>query len=158
MKSGSDLLFSPLSLLRFYLWLLGTALLLQGTISLLLILANIEPLEYLAKLLTSDRLHAAIHIGWGMAILGLLKTVNRDRFLAGLGFAFGGFYLMLGVLGAIAEYPLGMTLRWSEDLFHLVVGPVALLLSWKTLTLKGDRHYTQDSGKVFKRSGASNLK
>jgi hypothetical protein len=140
MKSGSDLSFSPPSLLRFYLWFLGASLLLQGAISLLLILANIEPLAYFSKVLTIDRLHAAIHIGWGIAILGLLRKVNSDRFLAGLGFSFGGFYLMLGLLGTIAEYPLGMTLRWSEDLFHLVVSPVALLLSWKTLKLKSDRY------------------
>lgn len=149
MKYSSDLLFSPPSLLRFYLWFLGAALLLQGAISLQLILANIEPLEFFSKLLTSDRLHALIHIGWGTAILWLLRMANSDRlislkperFLAVLGFSFSGFYLMLGFLGVTSEYPLGMTLRSSEDLFHLVVGSVGLLLSWKTLRLRSDRHY-----------------
>jgi hypothetical protein len=134
MKFGSS---SPPSLLRYYLWFVGAALLVQGTISLLLILAGIKPLGSIAQLLTADRLHAIIHIGWGIAILRLLRMVKMTV----LGFSFGGFYLILGLLGVTIDHPLGMRLRTSEHLFHLVVGVAALLLSWQTLKWKRDRHF-----------------
>ena len=51
-----------------------------------------------------------------------------ERALLGVGSFFGVFYLLLGLLGIVVHDPFGLRLGWGENGFHLIVGPVALVL------------------------------
>jgi hypothetical protein len=115
-------------ILRFYLFWLGNALFIQGVISLIFGVTNREPLIFIGRRLTSDPLHATIHIVWGLVIFLLLKQRIRQGLLGVIGLVFGVFYLLLGVMGIVIFHPLGMQLGWGENLFHLLAGSIALLL------------------------------
>jgi hypothetical protein len=115
---------SPVWLVRRYLWLLGVGLLLEG--AMLLALAVLaQPVPGVAPI---DTLHNAIHVLWGVTILGFLISGLDDAQAAVLAMGFGLFYLALAILGTVSDNPLGLRLGAGENAFHYLVGSLALLL------------------------------
>ena len=77
--------------------------------------------------LLSDPLHSAIHLVWGVALL--LAVARREpRVERTALLAFGLFYVGFLVVGLLVHHPLGMQIDVKEDVFHAVIGPLALLL------------------------------
>jgi len=115
-----------------YLWLLMGGLLVQGGGSLLLDLRpDVQAATpwLLATIMNANPPHAWLHIVWGvggLAIVGLFRTTAARL---GLGLAFGIFYTALGFVGIGVHDPMGMRLAFPENLFHLTVGPLTLLLT-----------------------------
>ncbi len=56
-----------------------------------------------------------------------------------LGFVFGTFYTLLGLLGIVVHDPFGMRLELPENVFHLTVGPTTLLVAWLAFGEHGRR-------------------
>jgi hypothetical protein len=124
---------SSAQLLQIYLWGAMALLLVQGSGSLLLRLRPdieaVTPLP-LATLMNGDIRHALLHITWGLfglVYLVLLRTLRARLWLA---FTFGFFYVFLGLLALVVYHPFGMRLELPEDVFHLTVGPLMLLLAF----------------------------
>jgi hypothetical protein len=108
-------------------------LFIQGSGSLILRLRpdfeSITP-GLLATIVNGNTHHAFLHIIWGAIGLIVLITQRSYSVRLGLGLTFGLFYTMLGVLGIFITNPFGLRLGWQENLFHLTVGPVMLILVW----------------------------
>jgi hypothetical protein len=120
-------------ILYIYLWLTMGLLLIQGSGSLLLRLRpDIESStpDLLATIMNGNIPHAILHIVWGIIGLIILITQRSYSVRLGLGLIFGLFYTSLGILGIFVLNPFGMRLGWQEDLFHLTVGPLMLILVW----------------------------
>ena len=127
------------NVLRWYLWILMGGLLLQGLGSLLfrLMPALAAQMPLLVRgAFGIDFWHAWIHIIWGLAGLVVLKTSRTSQRLVYLALIFGVFYTALGVWGVLAVHPLGLELDLPENAFHLVAGPIALVLGWLNLSPK----------------------
>jgi hypothetical protein len=127
-------------LLRAYLWLVMGGLLLQGAGSLLLDLRPglraATPLV-LATIMNGNPPHAWLHVVWGgggLAVLALFRTAAARLWL---GLAFGSFYTVLGFVGIAVHDPMGMRLMLPENVFHLTVGPLMLLLTWLAFRGRG---------------------
>ncbi len=124
--------------LQLYIWFVMALLLVQGSGSLALRLS--PALEaatpwLLATIMNGNVPHAILHIVWGPFGLVWMFTLHEERERLTLGFLFGAFYTLLGFLGIIFLNPFGLRLGWPENLFHLVVGPLMLMLSlfaWRT--------------------------
>jgi hypothetical protein len=110
--------------LRAYLAVVGGALLLQGAASLVLHELLSVDLTSLHGFLTTDDRHAALHVVWGAILLGVAAGPARAQRLVGL--VFGVFYVALGVLGLVVHDPFGLRLGPGENVFHLLIGPLAL--------------------------------
>jgi hypothetical protein len=120
-------------LLYIYLWLTMSLLFMQGSGSLLLRLRpDIESATpvMLATIMNGNIPHAILHIVWGTIGLIILITQRSYNVRLALGLIFGLFYTLLGVLGMIVLNPFGLRLAWQENLFHLTVGPLMLILVW----------------------------
>jgi len=120
-------------LLYIYLWLTMSLLFIQGSGSLLLRLRpDIESITpgLLATLMNGNIPHAILHIVWGTIGLIILITQRSYNIRLGLGLIFGLFYTLLGLLGIFVFNPFGLRLGWQENLFHLTVGPLMLILVW----------------------------
>jgi len=120
-------------LLYIYLWLTMSLLFMQGSGSLLLRLRpDIESITpgLLATLMNGNIPHAILHIVWGTIGLIILITQRSYNIRLGLGLIFGLFYTLLGLLGIFVFNPFGLRLGWQENLFHLTVGPLMLILVW----------------------------
>ena len=120
-------------LLYIYLWLTMSLLFMQGSGSLLLRLRpDIESITpgLLATLMNGNIPHAILHIVWGTIGLIILITQRSYNIRLGLGLIFGLFYTLLGLLGIFLFNPFGLRLGWQENLFHLTVGPLMLILVW----------------------------
>ncbi len=117
------------AILRLYLLFLGMGLLVQGIVSMILIIGNIQVPALIAWLVKTDALHATIHISWGFILLILLFRKRSKRLLVLLGLSFSVFYLILGFLGILIHHPFGMLLGWRENIFHFLTSLVALTLS-----------------------------
>ncbi len=120
-------------LLYIYLWLTMSLLFIQGSGSLLLRLRpDIEAITpgLLATIMNGNIPHAILHIVWGTIGLIILFTQRSYSVRLGLGLIFGLFYTALGIMGIIVLNPFGLRLGWQEDLFHLTVGPLMLILVW----------------------------
>ena len=120
-------------ILYIYLWLTMGLLFIQGSGSLLLRLrpdieANTPGL--LATIMNGNTPHAILHIVWGTIGLIILITQRFYSVRLGLGLTFGLFYTLLGILGIILTNPFDLRLGWQENLFHLTVGPLMLILVW----------------------------
>jgi hypothetical protein len=115
--------------LRGYLGVLGAALLLQGSTSLLLHEALTVGLSWSHGFLTTDDRHAALHVAWGLGMLAALAVRSADRSLIRLGLVFGAFYLALAILGIVVDHPFGLRLGVGENVFHAIIGPLALVLA-----------------------------
>ena len=124
---------SAAQLLQIYLWAAMALLLVQGSGSLLLRLRpDLEAATpwLLATLMNGDMRHALLHISWGafgLVYLAIQRTVRARLWLA---FAFGVFYVSLGLLALVVYHPFGLRLELPENVFHLTVGPLMLLLAF----------------------------
>jgi hypothetical protein len=123
----------PQKVLSVYLWLVMAGLLGQGSGSLLLDqrpdVAAATPLV-LATIMNGNPPHAWLHIVWGAFGLAVLALFRTPAAYQGLGLVFGVFYTALGFLGIAMHHPFGMRLEIQENVFHLTVGPLMLLLTW----------------------------
>jgi uncharacterized protein DUF4383 len=120
-------------ILYIYLWLTMSLLFIQGSGSLLLRLRpDIEAITpgLLATIMNGNMPHAILHIVWGTIGLIILMTQRSYSVRLGLGLTFGLFYTLLGILGIVVFNPFGLRLAWQENLFHLTVGPLMLILVW----------------------------
>jgi hypothetical protein len=125
-------------LLRFYLGGLGIILLLSGVAGLLLGTQS-EPIIPRKPGFLTDPIHQWIHVAWGLAMILPLARRASDAALAALAVVFGVFYVLLGLVGLLIHHPFGLHLGWDENGFHLLVGPLALLLGAWTLALRRAR-------------------
>jgi uncharacterized protein DUF4383 len=118
-------------LLRPYLWVLMGGLLAQGAGSLIFRLIPALP-EHSPLLLRGafgiDFWHALIHITWGAAGIAVLRSSVSVRPLILLALVFGVFYTAFGLWGSFQDHPLGLELDLPENLFHLVAGPISLVI------------------------------
>jgi hypothetical protein len=113
---------------RGYLWIAGAGLLLQGVISFALLPFSREPSRATDELLGSSYRHLAIHIVWGLLMLGALLRPLPARQLAWITFGFGVFYLAFGIAGYGEHDPFGIQMHRGENRFHLIVGSLALAI------------------------------
>ncbi len=123
---------SASQVLQVYIWFVMALLLIQGSGSLALRLSPaleaVTPL-LIATIMNGNLPHAILHVVWGTFGLAYMFTLRGERERLALGLLFGVFYTLLGFLGIIFLNPFGLRLGWPENLFHLVVGPLMLLLS-----------------------------
>lgn len=124
---------TAVGLLQSYLRLLGGILLVHGVVALLLPDLSTELPRLLVRLLRTDPTHAIIHVIWGAILLWQVpftqqSTLKRQRVLR-IGFTFSIFYLGLGFLGILIQHPIGMQLDRGENVFHILIGSTALILS-----------------------------
>jgi hypothetical protein len=115
-------------LVRGYLFFFGSILLVQGMLSLGLLLVSDRFAKASDGVLGSEPRHPLIHIAWGVAMLIAVRLSPDARSLARFTLVFGVFYVGLGVTGMVLDNPLGMQLGRGENRFHLLVGPIALVL------------------------------
>ena len=120
-------------LLQIYLWVAMALLLVQGSGSLILRLRpDIEaatPL-LLATLMNGDIRHAILHMSWGAVGLVYLFAFRTLRAQLRLAWVFGSFYVTLGLLALVVFHPFGLRLELPENVFHLTVGPLMLILAY----------------------------
>jgi len=119
--------------LRLYLWVVMPGLLVQGAGSLLLDLrpdVRAATPVLLATVMNGNPPHAWLHIVWGLVGLFVLLAFRSAAARLGLGLIFGIFYTLLGFLGIAVHHPFAMRLELPENVFHLTVGPLMLLLTW----------------------------
>ena len=121
-------------------------LLVQGTGSLLLDLRPdvraATPLA-LATAMNGNPPHAWLHIVWGLVGLFVLLAFRSAAARIRLGLTFGVFYTLLGFLGIAVHHPFGMRIELPENLFHLTVGPLMLLLTWLSWRDAGAQRSTE---------------
>ncbi len=128
----------PTRLLYIYLWIVMWLLLIQGSGSLLLRLRpDIEAVTpwLLATLMNGNTPHAVLHIVWGLIGLTILFLSRSRAARIGLGLTFGTFYTLLGFLAIFVYHAFGMRLELPENVFHLTIGPLMLLLvllAWRS--------------------------
>jgi hypothetical protein len=119
--------------LQLYLWVVMAGLLVQGAGSLLLDLrpdVRAATPILLATIMNGNPPHAWLHIVWGVVGLAVLMMFRSAVARVWLGLAFGTFYTLLGFLGIAVHHPMAMRLELPENVFHLTVGPLMLLLTW----------------------------
>ena len=124
--------FRAINVLHVYLWVVMLGLLLQGIGSLALRLIpglpSITPALVMALMLAHIP-HAILHITWGLAGILFLLIFHSRRALIGLGLTFGIFYTLLGISGVLVPNAFGLQLALGENAFHLVVGPLTLIVT-----------------------------
>jgi len=130
-RRRSESLLDPMRLVHLYVLTLGSGLLLEGA-GLLLVNALALPLA----VGTNDIRHNLLHIVWGIGLLAIAATPqgSGSTRVAWAAVVFGIFYIALGVLGVLLDRPFGLLLGPGENVFHFIVGPVALVLGWRALT------------------------
>jgi hypothetical protein len=134
---------TPFDLARIYVLILGTGLLLEGA-SLFVIgaipLAVVPPaLTPLFTAFQPDPPHDALHVVWGIALLGLPWVRPATFRPETMAIVFGVFYIGLGFLGVFVHWPFGLRLDLPQNVFHLTVGPLALVLGlWARAWLHQD--------------------
>ena len=74
-----------------------------------------------------DPVHAAVHAIWGAA--GVYVGLCRPRYATAFMFVFALFYLALALAGTFTHQHFGMRLGLGENIFHWLVGPLALLIA-----------------------------
>jgi hypothetical protein len=127
----------PTRLVRAYVLALGAGLLLEGG-GLLLVNAMALPLA----VGTNDTRHNLLHVVWGIGLLAIAATPpsGASTRVARAALVFGMFYVALGVLGVVLDRPFGLLLGPGENVFHFVVGPIALILGVRALSLPNTPH------------------
>jgi hypothetical protein len=135
-------------LVRGYLFFLMVGLFVQGVGSLLFRLVSWLPAH--SPLLVRgafgiDFSHSWIHIVWGAAGVVVLVKRPDPRSDAWLAFTFGVFYTSFAILGVTIHHPLGLQLDAFENGFHLVAGPLTLLVGVLALRSSGQRASGQPS-------------
>jgi hypothetical protein len=128
--------FHPMDVLHIHLWLVMLGLFFQGIGSLVLRLIpglnSITPAIVVALMLAHIP-HAILHIVWGLAGILFLLLFHTRRALIGLGLVFGTFYTLLGISGVLVNNAFGLQLVLGENAFHLVVGPLTLIVTFVAL-------------------------
>jgi hypothetical protein len=126
----------PVVLVRVYVLLLGAGLLLEGGG---LLIADWLGLS--ASFGTSDTRHNVLHVVWGVALLAIWITSQRNHVgrVIWAALVFGAFYIALGILGLTLDRPFGLLLGPGENVFHFTVGPLALALGAWALRSTSDR-------------------
>lgn len=119
-----------------FLGIAGALLLIQGSASLLRAALGVPVPEVVLDFTNADPLHATIHITWGVILLLALALPMSERARALLVLAFGVFYTALAFLGALVYHPFGLQLGLGENVFHFVVGPLALIIAYLGLRLE----------------------
>ena len=128
--------FRALNVLHVYLWVVMLGLLLQGIGSLALrLIPGLPPITpaLVMALMLGHIPHAILHITWGLAGILFLLIFHSRRALIGLGLIFGTFYTLLGIIGALVNNAFGLQLALGENAFHLVVGPLTLIVTFVAL-------------------------
>jgi hypothetical protein len=74
-----------------------------------------------------DNRHNALHVVWGLLILGVLATSRDSSRLVSVALLFGIFYVGLAFAGLVLVDPFGLLLGPGENLFHLIVGAGSLV-------------------------------
>jgi len=119
------------TVLRWYLWILMSGLLLHGLVSLVFRLApSVDAaMPYLVRgIFGIDFWHAWIHIAWGSLGMVIVARSRARQAQVWLALGFGAFYTALGIAGVRVHHPLGLELDAFENAFHLTAGPATLLL------------------------------
>jgi hypothetical protein len=128
--------FRALDVLHIYLWIVMLGLLLQGIGSLVLRLIpgllSITP-ALVVGLMLAHIPHAILHISWGLAGILFLLIFHSRRAVIGLGLVFGTFYTLLGIIGVLVNNAFGLQLVLGENAFHLIVGPLTLIVTFMAL-------------------------
>ncbi|MFN8482528.1 MAG: hypothetical protein U0768_05740 [Anaerolineae bacterium] len=117
-------------LVRLFLGIAGAVLLIQGSASLLRAALAVPVPELVLDFTNADPLHAAVHITWGVVMLLALVLPVGERARTLLVLAFGVFYTTLAFLGTLVYHPFGLQLGLGENVFHFVVGPLALIVAY----------------------------
>ena len=112
-------MFDAVRVARLYALVLGIGLLLEGAGLLLLEVFGVMP---------GDTRHNAMHAIWGLVMLGLLATSSSPWRPALVLLVFGVFYTALAIAGVVIDRPAGLLLGPGENVFHFMVGPLALVL------------------------------
>ena len=120
-------------LLRACLWVLGAALLIEGGAMLALGWLPTDLLGTAMSLPEPDPLHNGIHVLWGGGILCLLALGVDGIGTSLIALCFGVFYVTLAFLGVLVHHPFGLLLGTGENIFHFIVGPLALVLGAASL-------------------------
>lgn len=118
-------------LLRRYLLAVGTLLLAQGAVSLLVRASGQDP--HATSRLLSDPAHATIHVVWGVALLAVIARRAGETVEAWTAVVFGAFYVGLLLLGLAVHHPFGLMIDGKENAFHAVIGPLTLILGLHAL-------------------------
>jgi uncharacterized protein YacL len=122
-----------LRILRLYLWLIGSALFVQGMLSTIVTIANFHLPAFIHKLIITDPLHSFIHVCWGLVILLLLaKRITKSRLVL-LALSYSVFFLILGIMGTFIHNSFGMQLGKGENIFHFLSSSVALILGIRVM-------------------------
>ncbi|KYC38313.1 hypothetical protein WA1_38955 [Scytonema hofmannii PCC 7110] len=122
-----------ITILRLYLWLIGSSLFVQGMVSMVVTTANLHLPTLIHKLIITDPLHSFIHICWGLGIsLLLARRISKPR-LVRLALSYGVFILILGFTGTFIHHPFGMQLGRGENVFHFLSSSVALILGIRVM-------------------------
>ena len=128
--------FRAIDVLHIYLWVVMLGLFFQGIGSLALRLIpglpSITP-GLVVALMLAHIPHAILHIVWGLAGILFLLFFHTRRALIGLGLVFGIFYTLLGISGVLVNNAFGLQLALGENAFHLVVGPLTLIVTFVAL-------------------------
>ena len=128
--------FRTIDVLHFYLWIVMLGLFFQGIGSLALRLIpglpSITP-GLVVALMLAHIPHAILHIIWGLAGILFLLFFHTRRALIGLGLVFGTFYTLLGISGVLVNNAFGLQLVLGENAFHLIVGPLTLIVTFVAL-------------------------
>jgi hypothetical protein len=119
----------PTRVLRTYLYVVALGLLAQGVISLALRASGVLPASDTNGLFTGDAMHATMHTVWGIGVLAALLSGNSARRMVVTALVFAAFYISLGILGVVVDDPFGLMLGPRQNGFHLIVGPLALILA-----------------------------
>jgi hypothetical protein len=125
------------SVLRIYVFGVGVLLLVQGGLSLIVRAAGRDP--HMTTRLLSDPWHAAIHVVWGVLLLAILASSRDPVVVERAAIAFGVFYLSFLVLGLVVHHPFGLMIDGPENVFHAVVGGLALGLGLRELLRRRER-------------------
>jgi hypothetical protein len=99
----------------------GVGLALEGGLLLLLQALN---------LMSGDAPHNAVHLVWGLVLLALLRKTRSPWVVIG----FGVFYTALAIAGIVTTNPLGLQLGPGENVFHSIVGSLALVFGVVSLS------------------------
>ena len=126
-------------LTRAYLWVLGAGLLIEGGAMLALGWLPNDLLGTAISLPGPDPLHNGIHVLWGAVILCLLALGVEGTGASLIALCFGVFYVALGFLGILVHHPFGLLLGAGENVFHFIVGPLALVLGAASLWVRPAR-------------------
>lgn len=113
--------------LRAYLAFIGALLLVQGLVSVALHGSRFATTESTHGLITVSLRHAAIHVAWGLLLLGLLALRPTEAAVVAAALVFVVFYGALTLLGITLDDPFGLPLGVGENAFHATIASAALL-------------------------------